>query len=259
MARTIHESVAGLELFVPDANDFFDIDETGMPNGDPCLIINPDSLTTPDYRAFAPVPTLVPDLMHDAAANPWSLSLWIQMGSGTGNALNCRLFGIQNASAVRANSATPIANANWPMSMRLNYHNNGVVGLNLLNGTGSGVNLTNITIPLAGTTGDSNWHFAVFRIPIPGATRSYYKDNDLDITGLGNAPTFSGGSAYNSNQRFYIGAYADSVASDPQASSSYNTGTQTLTRPLRLGKIAFHDHLLTLTEMQMMYGAMMGV
>lgn len=220
MARTIPEQIAGIELFVPSQYDFFDILPTGMPNGDPCLVVKAG-----DARAFAPAPTMTPNVFKKAGQGPYAVSFWTKTTT-IENAKNWR-FGVETV------NAAGLMSLNSPWGVEISTH---ISGLNQVTFYHQGTAQQNFALSPAANT---NWQFFVMNIPAPGVAATSYKNTDVALTTQ--AAVTAGTPDYNANQFFYIGRYGDSSAASSVTSDKY------------IGKICIHNRLLTLTECQLMY------
>lgn len=231
MARTIHESIAGIDLFVPTANDFFQTSAVSgvfLPNGDPCLTITPG-----DSRAFAPAPTLVPNVLKKAGQGPYAISFWVKT-AGIENGKSTE-FGVQTIGAGSFGGAYN----EYPWRMQIQTHTSGLAGVTFYQYVGTGFSYSQFNMSAAANT---NWQFFVFNINTPGNPSTGYKNTDTSLTSLGN--TSAGTNDFAADLYFCIGRYGNSAPG--------NTGTNNK----HLGKIVIHDHMLSLTECQMLYLSM---
>ena len=213
MAKTIHESIAGIDLLVPSVYDKF-------ANGDPHLILN-----TGDARAFTPAPTLTPNIFKKGGQGPYALSFWVR-STGIENSKQFQ-FGVSNINGGGAGSL------DHPWCLNVGMH---LSGLNQITFTHMGTASQSVFISCAQNT---NWQFYVINVPAPGSPITSYKNNDVALVSYANVT--AGTPDYNPNQFFYIGRYGDS---NPISTASDGKW---------LGKIAIHNRVLTLTECQLMY------
>jgi len=245
---TLDEQIIGIPLFVPDARGFFAIDSGGMPNGDNCLIVQGNVNST--YLAYQNVPTTVPPLFTTRNPADWSMSFWYKSGAlpavvnqrvlmTIGNPLanaNTYSFGIAAGSANRLHTIHTTQ-----LLLPTRY---GIQGSRTLNST---ANQTGASVTgQIRTVDDNNWHLIVMNWPertaAPGTPTAYI---DLDTVGsVGNSGSqlSAGSSVITTPQYFSIGCL-----------SALQTA---LDIEYRLGKIAFHNHLLNATERALLYNSM---
>lgn len=242
----IPESVAGVPLFVPEDNDQFEIDVGGMPNGDDCLLIRGD--LGRDYKAYMPAPTLSPDVFRYVNA-AWSMSFWVKMGNiayTTATPAHNQLapndagqimFGAMKSTASVMNGSDKL----WTISAwapnssphcGIRYHRSGSVSY-----CNSGA--------FAPITPDE-WAFVVIDNTAHMAHEPFIWVNNVEVGSFHNA---AAGYNYHTNNVggfFGIGSYSE------------NSPFSGRDGAWRLGKLAFHDHVLTETERETLYTTMVG-
>lgn len=225
MTRTIDESINNADLSINPTYDFFTVNSTGLPDLSPCLVVQPG-----DSRAFGPAPTLTPNLMKQGGQGPFSVSFWVK----TNNIENSKAyrFGVQNT------SAGALMTLDNPLVVEVSIHTSGISAVTLyyMGGAQASWGL--------GVDNQLGWNFYVVRVPAPGQNVTYYRNNAVDFATPGAATVPAGTPTYNGTQQGFIGRAS--------ASASSNTGTN----DKYIGKWCFHNHLLTLTECQMLYLAM---
>lgn len=237
----IPEEVIGVPLFVPEANDFFSIEDSGLPNGDPCLVIHGDVST--DYKAYQPAPTLDPNILkaREGELPDWSMTCWLKvtnLGSGSGS--GPVMFGCSN-SAVTSGWGN---SRNNNMKFLVGPYNTNGVSVNLQPGN-------NVASPTSSMNGyifnnsiwnsvSGQWHLFTLNI-IDGTVAAYINENtasssDTFFTGLG--------TGLSSGMYLHIGSYSNSLV---------GRGDE-----WRMAKWAFHDHPLNQTERKLLYDTMVG-
>lgn len=232
---TIPEEIIGLPLFVPPGNDYFSIEDGGLPNGDDCLIVQ--GAVSRSYKAFQAAPTLSPNLFLSRNTNEWSVSFWFKCAATgtptdiTGQPMkNNVIFGVQTIEGVNSYSAL---NSTWLVCAQ---NQGGVARLSLWANDGGGNAMTNVCR-------DGNWHLVVFTVSTggSGAMDGYV---DLDASPPAGLSANKGGTVAMTEPYFCIGAYgnhANSLGYDQQ---------------FRIAKLAFHDHKLTRAERASLFSDM---
>lgn len=228
MARTFQESIVNTTMFLPTAYDFLDTQATGMPNLDPCFSFKGLGVSGGGYdlRGYADAPTLSPNIFK-VRSTGWALSLWFYAVGGANQ--NGTLF---SAQTLISGGALDI---NSPLQI-----------------TWAGLNTTSISLQYYGAAGNISmnrntnnnnlWHFYVFNVPAPGQQATSFMNNGNFLAQHG--VVAAGADTYASDMKIAFGRYGDSY---PQA-GHYTAN--------RLGKMCFHNHVLTLTECQMLYQSM---
>jgi len=224
---SIPEEITGIPLFVPDAYDYFSIDTAGMPNGDDCLIIHGNTST--DYKAFQKAQVLTPNVFL-GRADSWGMSFWFKGADATSvtntNAVSNLLMGVQTSTGPNAYSS--INDYYWQI---------GVSGTNLIQVLmNSGGGNASTTLPR-----DNVWHLVVVNVT-GGTTAGMTVMVDKIASTSSQAKAGTPGTA---NMYFSIGAYGNHANS-----KGYN-------KEWRLGKLAFHDHILNQTERALLYDMVM--
>lgn len=289
----IPESVIPGNLFVPSANDYFSIDAGGLPNGDDCLLIS--GATSSDYKAYQ---TALLDGQHTGPAgafsnangtevdsagyyypnhfvspypgektnSEFSISMWLKIPTvtGAGAYYDSRkiLMGVMNSWASNpcttaglisnipswygATAAPMLIDVNWVICM---YGNNQIGFIKQCawrNATGTGgrsAHVASATIPV------DTWFQLVFNVgsivgTVASSSYAYINDDPVGTNNVSNGTYAS--IVYPCDTRFSIGSYAD------------GSNMNGLDVNWRIGKLAFHDHHLTLEERTLMYDAMVG-
>jgi hypothetical protein len=253
---TIPEEVIGVPLWVPDANNFFEIEESGMPNGDPCLVMRGD--INPNYKAFLPAPTMSPVNVLKSSdtqvGREWSMSCWLKVPAlSLGAAAQHVMFGCSTYTAV-VNQSTENHNLDIPFMVQPYSTNGFYVFREPLNNLGSG---NNQTIRWFGTTGNTGFHLfldywvlvvinyvTTFSSPNFSVIGEMYFDTYLSANISDSSAGTAASGAFNSPSYLHIGAY-----------HSIGQGRADL---WRMAKWAFHDHALTQAERIAMWQAMYG-
>lgn len=232
MPFTIPEEIIPSTLTVPDANNYFDIEEGGLPNGDACLVVHGD--VNRNYKAHQAALTLTPNVFLSRSSGPWSLSFWFKCASATDPAatfggISQTLMGVQSAAGPSSYSDT--INYVWNIGA-VNIGATPYIALSM--GDGGTIHYTPVGVR------DGQWHLIVYTFASggTGAINSYV--DTLAASGSGSAKS---GTAAWTGMNFSIGAYGAHANS-----ASYN-------KEWRIAKLAFHDHVLTLAERQALYTA----
>lgn len=254
MSYEIPELITGVPLFVPTANDFFSIEPGGLPNGDDCLVVHGD--VSRDYKAFQPAQSLSPNVFLTRSAT-FSISFWINAGLITHDA---GWRGDQVIMAVmNANMNTP---SNLPQSLGSGMGDQGygqspwlIVAHGSATGSNCRIGMVKATHQYSfGSSGrvlevsaplpQNQWAFVVFQLS--GLSTSI--DCYVNLTQYAGSTSGGSGSQIGvaGNQYFCIGSYSD------QPNMNGRDGEY------RLGKLAFHNHLLSTTERSMLYYSMLN-
>lgn len=242
----IPEEIIGVPLFVPDLNNYFSVEAAGMPNGDSCLIVHGD--VSQDYKAFQKPQVTSPALFTDGSVLNWAMTAWLKMGALTNDVTATMLktmLSIQTIDAdhqhlANAYGAPAGGSTNsktlWAMT---HYGTTGVYWRRLAqNGFSAGS-------PACGTTAlaTSLWKMVTINV-IGNVQADMYIDDSATAVSSGSGGNFYGGQAANASRMFCIGAYSDHAAASGRPGE------------WRIGKLAFHDHPLNLTERSLLYHAM---
>jgi hypothetical protein len=226
----IPEEIIGVPLFVPSANNFFQIDVGGMPNGDDCLSVL--GATSRDHKAFIPAPSLTPDIL--AQNVPWGLSFWIS-GPTSGWTQYSIIMSVEtslaNTTPYTPTVQRPIVLYTGSTAGQLQFMRS------TLNSSSYIFQVTALTI----MPGPANWAFIVIDVPPAGQTG--YAWNDDGTAPLSSDSQSNPGGAAAADQFLSIGGYANAIG----ANVDY-----------RIGKLAFHDHHLTQTERLLLYNGMVA-
>lgn len=220
----IPEEIIGIPLFVPDTYDYFSIDSGGLPNGDDCLVVHGDVSQT--FLAFQKAQTLSPNVFLSRAST-WSMTFWLKApgsGGGSGQMGRFQIISVQNAS----------------------YNVDSTIGSNAVWMIGAD-SLTSATLAFSFGAGanridgyrDDTWHLITVDHRSNVSDGAVWRDTSLSSGTIG-----ANNSAVNPNMFLTIGSY-----SKLGNMNGYD-------REFRIGKLAFHDHLLNSTERALLYNAM---
>lgn len=222
---TIPEEVIGIPLFVPPTNDYFQIENGGLPNGDDCLIVN--GAVNRDYKAFQAAQSGPGSGIFTSRAGPnWSVSFWFKCSatgtpdtspSGMQQITNV-LFGVQTIAGVVAYSTTDYT------FLVVAANQGGLARIGICANTGGGIAYTNVCR-------DGNWHLIVITCT---STLDCYVDTDASPPAA--LSSSRSGTVSMTEPYFAIGAYGEHA-------NSRGYGEQ-----WRIGKLMFHDHALTHAE-----------
>jgi hypothetical protein len=251
---TMLEQVIGVPLWVPDAHDFFEIEEEALPNGDPCLVMRGD--INAGYKAFMKAPVMSKDVLNTSdhqAGREWSMSCWLKLVNlGSAAPGNAQMFGCSTY-ADTATDGTTGQLPNQPFMVQANNVNGFYVSRWGLNNGGADaqqrIRFTAQTGNLGFTMFQDYWFLFVLNF-----TQSFSSPN-YTVTGQVYLDTYASGmnsdtavgaasGVYNSPRYLHIGGYG-----------SAQTGRADL---WRMAKWAFHDHALTQAERIEMWQAMYG-
>ena len=261
---TIPEDIIPGALYVPNDNEFFEITSGGMPNGDDCLRCRGD--INPRYKAFQQPVTVSPDIFNSRVASGWAMSFWaktsaitianagcqsdkMMFGMMSRNASNPKGFGYfeEQPSATGTNAAT--YGMLWAVTARA------------VSGGGSSQNkigfIRQRTIRAATTSAGgrsdiwdsgsltTGWNQIIINFPVPTGTAPYGFVNTTRVDGYVTG-SFDGTLTTVGPLYFCIGSYSDTSLLNGRADD------------WSIGKLAFHDTLLTLTDAALMYNDMVN-
>lgn len=263
---TIPELIIPGGLFVPDEYNYFSIESGGLPNGEDCLVVHGD--VSQNYKAFQKAPVLSPDLMNSKSAVGWAMSFWLKLGNLThasaGYQSNHHLIGVMGRTAANpANGAgtglmsvTPSwsspttdsisTNHLWGLVSHSNSAGNPVCRVGFINQTHyrnaglSGGQSNNWSTALTVDT----WQQIIINFPVPAYTTPAGYLNTTAVTGAHSSGGFASLPVITDPMYFCIGSYSDTTEMNGRGGE------------WRIGKLAFHDTLLTLTDASMLYNAM---
>jgi len=231
---SIPEEVTGLYLFVPDDYDYFSIDATGMPNGDPCLIVHGNVST--NYRAFQKAQTLSPDVFLSTAST-WAMTFWFKCavttspGASGSVGLQANIMSVQTAAGPTSYSNN--TNYVWSIGRKVAATDGKLSFLSNDQGANSQTS-TNVC--------DNAWHLITINVnPTSTGTATIY----VDASASGGSAAKRGTPA-TAGMFFSIGSYGQNAAA-----VSYN-------QEWRVGKIAFYSAPLTLGQRTSLYNAMVS-
>lgn len=249
------ETVLDLELFIPETNDFFSIDAGGMPNGDDCLTVHGN--VSRNYKAFVNASTLTPNIFLSRSDGPWAMSFWFKGANITYSTITVSqtLFAVMNS--LCQNGGTDAGQV-WTVSSTagvaatanpIRFHQQ---RSSPTTGTGS----YDGSVLVA----QNKWIFVVINKPFNTTGGSgnnavgtmYTRAEDAEretpttLTGAGSG-SGSGSPGIGPGMKLCIGAYSDIGNANGRDGE------------WRLGKLAFHDHMLTLTERSLMFNSMVEV
>lgn len=228
---TIPEEVIGIPLFVPEDNNYFTIEDPGLPNGDPCLVVN--GAVSTNYKAFQPAQTLTPDCFKSRTPE-WAMTFWFKCSSTTDPSssfagISHTLMGVQTAAG--PSSYSDVTNYVW------NWGVNNAAGTPriscCMNSGGSASYAVGVR--------DGNWHLITLNVTSSGSGNNHTMYVDGNTTGVSAAKSGVPGTT---GMFFSIGAYGAHANSQ-----GYN-------QQWRIGKLAFHAAMLNETERQLLYNTM---
>ena len=240
MAKIITEVLESADLFAGGADDSFEIEPGGMPNGDACLLVRGD--LTQDYRAYADLSGIfTPDITDET---PWSGTIicWLKLGAlggslGTASTADT-IMSVQASTAPLQNvfaENTSTSYTSWKMAA------GGTDGLDVVFGTGWKSGGTKRWESCSQTLTADTWHQVAI---------SYKQGMGMSLDGgayannsWGSRTTASSGS---SATEFAIG------------SRSTESGVGGRAGQWRIGKISFHTGELTTSQLTDLYNEMMG-
>lgn len=234
----IPEEVIGVPLFVPSANNFFSVEAAGMPNGDSCLVVHGD--TNRDYKAFQKAQTVSPDLFNTNAATGWAMTLWLKLSALTNDTSATfaqTLLSLQTLTANNTNASSASGGAGSTLFAMVHY---GTTGVYFRRFNGGGFNSGGP----AATSGNlgTGWNMLTFNITSTTNCDCYVNDASTPAnSGAGGNHYLLGAVA---NRMLCIGAYSDVSPMNGRDGE------------WRIGKWAFHNHNLNLTERSLLYHAM---
>lgn len=249
-AFTIPEVVLGVPLYVPSQYNYFTIDPAAMPNGDPCLIVN--GAVSDQYKAFIPAPTWTQDILNagdNVAGRAWSMSCWLKLSNLTVGVANAVMLG---CSAYE--SGTPFnsdRNTGFPFVLGTDT-NVSIIRFKreCLNNVASPATAKIIEFLPSFSGFQDRWFLLVITVQQNGIAGSWntvgnmYVDSHPEAfvsdTAGGSAPSGS----FLPRRYLHIGAY--------------HSGGVGRNDQWRIGKWAFHDHVLSASERMSMWNAMMG-
>lgn len=257
----IPETVLGVPLFVPSANDFFEIESGGMPNGDSCLIVHGETST--DYKAFFPCNASVTDyVFRNGTTTPWAMSLWFKSAAHPSSLA----AGIHRAQIIGgifsddyAGSGTTFSTSDywtgstgamlWALAQATGTNGIGFFRVRTNNGTPASFECNVISTYVV-----NEWNLIVVNVAYDSnaahaemTTRGQTAGAEVGpVQDIGGSSTSTGTISTPRGLYFSLGSYTDTTT---------HNGKQGI---YRLGKLAFHDHRLNATERNLLYHAMVG-
>lgn len=265
---TIPELIIPGALYVPDANNFFEIESASLPNGDDALVVRGD--VNRDYKALQLAPTLSPNAFKDRQAVAWAMSFWIWLpnltiaASGSyrsdqilfsvmsriaNNAANGGEFHLQTPNDY-ANSNGLTAEIEWAVCRYSNA--SGVAGCHLgfvrqtdqrnstpgLSGGQSSIWSTSLT--------PNTWTQIIINIPSPFRTApTGYVNNGAVVNGSQSSGGFSAVIPEPTKNRYLcIGSYSD------------GTNLNGADGLWKIAKLRFHSRVLDAADRSTLYNAM---
>lgn len=264
--NTLPETVLGIDLFIPSAHNYFSVDSGGLPNGDSCLVVHGD--VSRNYKAFIQAPVLSPDVFLNRinSTGTWSMSFWFKGSNITYSTVaNSQvLFGVMTSRFTETGVLPRGGSVDWMWS------------ISATTGTAGTSNPIRFRKPRCYGGGSPSyaewsgfaspppdkWIFVVIEQTVSSASSSsgggapcfiWTRAEDQVTETSNSCSAGSIGSAasnlpnYADEQYFCIGAY------------SSESPIQSRDGEWRLGKLAFHDHILSLTERAMLFNSMVGV
>lgn len=252
-AFTLPEEIIGIPLWVPDANNYFQIEEDSMPNGDPALVIN--GAVNDGYKAILAAPTLSPhDIFNTGdtlVGRAFSMSCWLKLSDTAVDNTGRMMFGCSTYGA----STFPSAGTN-------NFTNVLVVGPSGTSGIQTYRNaLNNVASPVNS------------KVISPSNTNGLRMFRDQWFPFFYTVSQDGVAGAYNTVGNIYFGSHPTSWGSDTAGGSAptgsfdsvrylhiggYGNGMLGRNDQWRMAKWAFHDHVLTAAERLSIWQAMYG-
>lgn len=250
----IQEAIAGADLFVPDANDYFTIDAGSMPNGSDSIQI--DGATSTDYKAFVPSPSLSPNLLrsrdYNTVLTASSIVFWVKMSPPTipsGHAsVVSRMFGVFNNLTSGQPSST--SDTSWWQGGALwHVYASGTSGVDnkitvakrsANSGGGASFSIESGTIPT------DTWTMVTISMSADATDGGIFLDDSSTRSNGTNFPSGEGTFSSDSitDPHFVIGNYQTDAYSEARA-GVWN-----------IGKFSIHDRRLNVTERTALYNAM---
>lgn len=244
----IPEEVTGVPLFVPEANDFFSIEDGGLPNGDPCLVVHGD--VSNNYKAYQLAPTLSKDIFHlreGSLTGGWAMTCWLKLSNLSVPANGRPMFGCSNS--VASGGFTYGRNNNIKFLVGTRNTNGIAVTLQPGNDVVSPSSAMNCYIynNSAWNAVSGQWHLFTMNVYPSGGfygglTAVFLNDSNSSVSdsyGIGL------GGGISATQYLHIGPYSNNYVGRADE--------------WRMAKWAFHDHPLNQTERTLLYDTMMGL
>ena len=256
------EIVTGEPLFVPSTHDSFSVEEASLPNGDPALVVHGD--VNRDYKAHQLAQVLDPNVFlarNNTNAAVFSISFWIKaphLTHATGVLHSQTIMSVQNLSFEPAADAamevggeaalgTAYVNCVWNISSSNGGDSVGFYRM-IQRPTSTVANpaliAQRVNVPIL----DNEWTFVVIDATGPGTAPAGY----ANLTPHAGVYLLEGGGTRRTdvinaaNQHFSLGAYSNQTTPNGREGE------------YRIAKIAFHDHILSEPEREMLYYAMVG-
>lgn len=242
MGKIITEVIEGVPLFASGSDDQFEIEAAGMPNGDDCLLVRGDLST--DYRAFADLAgAFTPDITAQVPFGG-TIIVWLKLDaiSDLGSPITTAntIMGCMDVDAPLhdvSSFTTSGSVVSWVLAA------GGVDGLDIEFGSSwkSSGGTKQGRGAIRTLTADT-WHMVA--VSYDGIAIAMSIDGDAYSGSVGSSTTTASSSS--GSTEFGIG---------PRSTEAGVAG-----RPgqWRLGKLSFHDHVLTTPDLQQLYTAMMG-
>ncbi len=262
----IPEDIIPGGLFVPDANNFFEIGAGSLPNGEDSLVVRGD--LSRDYKAFQRAPVVSPSLFRDKNVVGWAMSFWIKLpavtSTKTGHMSEQILFAPMARTTV--NNSTPasdglivttpvqsgsleVPHMTWAVTRYYSTSSGSHCKLGFIN---------QLRRRTSGTTAQGNgiswntpeltpdtWHQIVINIPSPLNTPPTGYVNTTPVAGTYHSGVTSLADVTNTDPTYMcIGSYSDLNAMNAPDNQ------------WEIAKLAFHGAPLTLTDVAMLYDAM---
>lgn len=250
-AFTIPESVLGIPLYVPSQYNYFAVDPAAMPNGDPCLIVN--GAVSDQYKAFIPAPTWSQDILNagdNVAGRHWSMSCWLKLSNLTSLVANSVMLGCSAYESVTPFNST--SNVGFPFVLGTHSVSAGVIDFKreCLNNVASPPSSKIIELAPDFSQFQDYWFLLVVTVDQQGIAGAWntvgnmYVDSHPEAFVADTAGGSSPSGAFLPRKYLHIGAY--------------HSGGVGRNDQWRIGKWAFHDHVLSAAERMSMWQAMYG-
>jgi hypothetical protein len=247
MAMIIPESIVGLDFFAPDMYDDFTILTGDMPDGSDALRF--DLITA---RAFVAAPVLSPNVFLDRLPGAFSIVIWVKGGTSSttsGAQHNQTIFSVENINWTGSAASNdymwsifysrPTSNPSTNTQLRLHWKRT-----------------SSASYVITANIGVNTWRMCYFGISADGTTAYQWIDGDLAVT----ESSMGAPGVWTPNPGMYLslGKYGDRTQGPSGTNSTSGMTQGTAGREPIIGKFSIHPHLLTVTDLNMLYNAMMN-
>lgn len=250
-AFTLPEEILGVPLWIPDAHNYFEVEDDSMPNGDPALVVRGDLST--DYKAFIRAPVLSPrNIFYTSeveVGREWAMSCWLFLP--TQLAATPAVPGAQMLGCSAYASGSMLSsgrNTAWPLILANTTVDDFALSKEPLNNIASPQSAQIVRVNGSFRTFYGYWFLLVFNMVYNSVTPAVEGRVFADTYNNALWSDTAGGSAssgsYILNKFLHIGAY--------------NNGGVGRAGLWKIGKWAFHDHQLTIAERLAMWQGMYG-